>query len=421
MADGTQPIHVATSHGHASIIRSLAKAGADLNARKDSKKQATPLLSAAQLLNADTVEALVDGGADLSRQVYTPGGEVQTTLRYAHGVAMKASRARPAIGADGSQQQLAAEFAERGEKEERRRRRRKKQLLKERAAAAEAEMDRHTESRGGSRASERREASSRQRTPDSPVGHASDRQSPRARKAAQKADEATRMAGEARGERREKMHRKDRRDGSSRKEQERAGKASRSKADEGGAATSSETPSRPNTPGGRPVRLLVETESTQTDDNLLQELLRRRRVYLNEQSQLGGQESESVVKACAEAEDIFAQVSRRAREEATRSVDASTCLKAALRHSSAGQGQQQEQDGRGGDQLTVLGIPASATGAVGETAALVEQVADRGQTPPTVASPRPRVWAGSGPSADGDGGGGGGAPARKNTRGFRLR
>ena len=111
MADGTQPIHVATSHGHASIIRLLAKAGADLNARKDSKKQATPLLSAAQLLNADTVEALVDGGADLSRQVYTPGGDVQTTLRYAHGVAMKASRARPAIGADGSQQQLAAEQA----------------------------------------------------------------------------------------------------------------------------------------------------------------------------------------------------------------------------------------------------------------------------------------------------------------------
>jgi serine/threonine protein phosphatase PrpC/ankyrin repeat protein len=106
MSDGTAPIHVATSHGHASIIRSLSKAGADLNARKDSKKQVTPLLSAAQLLNANTVEALVDGGADLSRQVYTPSGEVQTTLRYAFGVAMRASRSRPsAISTDASKQQ----------------------------------------------------------------------------------------------------------------------------------------------------------------------------------------------------------------------------------------------------------------------------------------------------------------------------
>ena len=105
------------------------------------------------------------------------------------------------------------------------------------------------------------------------------------------------------------------------------------------------------------------------------------------------------------------------REEATRSVDASTCLKAALRHSSAGQGQrqgqgqQQEQIGGGGDQFTVMGT--SATAAVDNTAALVEQPAERGQAP---ISASPRIWAGSGPITDS-----GGAPARKNTRGFRLR
>eukprot|EP01043_Picozoa_sp_COSAG02_P029376 COSAG02_NODE_1827_length_10743_cov_19.183859_1_plen_1492_part_10 len=94
MADGTSPVHLATSHGHGSVIRLLANAGADMNARKDQKKQATPLLFAAQLLNADAVEALIDGGADLSRQVYTPSGQVQTTLRCAFDVALKAARTR---------------------------------------------------------------------------------------------------------------------------------------------------------------------------------------------------------------------------------------------------------------------------------------------------------------------------------------
>ena len=102
MADGTGPVHLATAHGHALVIRLLSNAGADMNARKDSKKQVTPLLSAAQILNADVVEALIDGGADLSRQVYTPSGEVQTTLRYAFGVAMKASRSRSSSSVSGT-------------------------------------------------------------------------------------------------------------------------------------------------------------------------------------------------------------------------------------------------------------------------------------------------------------------------------
>ena len=38
------------------------------------------------------VEALIDGGADLSRQVYTPNGDVVTTLRFCFDAAVKTSR-----------------------------------------------------------------------------------------------------------------------------------------------------------------------------------------------------------------------------------------------------------------------------------------------------------------------------------------
>ena len=84
-------------------------------------------------------------------------------------------------------------------------------------------------------------------------------------------------------------------------------------------------------PGGPQISFLVETESTQTDDDLLQELLRRRRNYLNEQSRLGGLESKTVVQARQDADSFLAAASRRAREEAMSTVDASTSLKAALR------------------------------------------------------------------------------------------
>jgi len=92
MADGTGAVHFAVQQGHAEIISLLADAGADLNARKDRHKQATPLLSAAQMNSPSAVEALIDGGADLSRQVYTPNGDVVTTLRFCFDVAVKTSR-----------------------------------------------------------------------------------------------------------------------------------------------------------------------------------------------------------------------------------------------------------------------------------------------------------------------------------------
>lgn len=217
------------------------------------------------------------------------------------------------------------------EERERRQRRRRKKHAKQHAHEGERAEVASRDPSSGSR------GPSRQRTPEYPLAAAAtaaDKQSPRARKAAQRVaekaaknskDEACRISDEARARRRDKM------------QTSRKGESHNSRTQRGSCQTPHATPG-----GGEgnatqraaatsaQIRLLVETESTQTDDELLQELLRRRRAYLNEQSQLDGQESASVIKAHDEADHIFAQAAQRAREEAMKTVDASTCLKAAL-------------------------------------------------------------------------------------------
>jgi len=169
------------------------------------------------------------------------------------------------------------------------------------------------------------------------------------------------------------------------------------------------------------IRLLVETDSTQTDDELLQELLRRRRVYLNEQSQLGGQESESVVKAHEEADQIFAQATRRAREEAMKTVDASTCLKAALWNGVQHHGHQRERV----DEELVVTNSNTNTSAV----AVMARAPTLGDADPALQHTQGQACNQSETAAQAvaiDSGSDVGtaapapAPARKNTRGFRL-
>eukprot|EP01048_Picozoa_sp_COSAG05_P000338 COSAG05_NODE_9_length_39734_cov_180.598067_2_plen_451_part_00 len=68
------------------------------------------------------------------------------------------------------------------------------------------------------------------------------------------------------------------------------------------------------------VRLLQATESSRTDDELLHQLLSRRRVYLNEQAMLNGEESATLAKSSLQGESFIEAASRRAKEEALNSV-----------------------------------------------------------------------------------------------------
>lgn len=284
------------------------------------------------------------------------------------------------------------------EERERQRRRRRKKDAKQHADEGECAEVASWEPSSGSI------GPPRQRTPEYPLA-TSGTQSPRARKAAHRAvdrptGEACRASHEARARRRDKMHNGRKEDGRSRILQ-RGGCATPHATPAEGKATA--TTKRPAAAAPQ-IRLLVETESTQTDDDLLQELLRRRRAYLNEQSQLDGRESASVIKAHEEADQFFAQASQRAREEAMKTVDASTCLKAALWN-----GSQQRAQELGAPQASVPGSALVVPGTQGQIQNQLELAAEAAAAAKHVDI---RILVDAGKQT---------ATAQKNTRGFRLR
>ena len=290
------------------------------------------------------------------------------------------------------------------EERERRRRRRRKKHAKQHAGEGEGEC--------GEVASWEPSSGSirppRQRTPECSLA-TSGTQSPRARKAAQRVvdrptGEACRASEDARARRRNKMHDGRKEDSRSRILQ-RGGCEIPHATPAEGKATATKTPAAT----APHIRLLVETESTQTNDDLLQELLRRRRAYLNEQSQLDGRESASVIKAHEEADQFFAQASQRAREEAMKTVDASTCLKAALWNG----GQQRAQQELGAPQPKVPGaanVVPSPQAQNQNQLELVAEAATAAKHADVSSFPDAGKQTATAP-----------APAQKNTRGFRLR
>ncbi len=301
---------------------------------------------------------------------------------------------------------------EREERERQRRRRRKKHAKHHTHEGERAEVASRDPPSGST-------GSSRQRTPEYPVAAAADKQSPRARKAAQRAaqkaaenpkDAACRISDEARARRRDRMHKG------------RTGDCRRSSKQRGSCQTPHATPAegedsateRPVAASAAQIRLLVETESTQTDDDLLQELLRRRRAYLNEQSQLDGQESASVIRAHEEADQFFAQAAQRARDEAMKTVDASTCLKAALWHGSQNHGQQRTQQ-----QQQPAAPPSPVPGATDPVSVMAQpQNQIEPGAPAANRAQHTDISSLADAAKEADGAP---VPAQKNTRGFRLR
>lgn len=297
---------------------------------------------------------------------------------------------------------------EREERERRRRRRRRRRQTNQTYEGEGADVSSRTLSGPGRQ--------SRQRTPDCPVVTA-DKQSPRARKVAQKAaqevaqypkDEAYHASDVARSKRCDQMQKGRKRGSRNSNKQQRSCQTLNAvsvedTAADRGAATSAQ------------IRLLVETESTQTDDDLLQELLRRRRAYLNEQSQLDGRESASVVKAKEEADEIFAQATQRARDEAMKTIDASICLKAALWNGSQHSEQLELAVPRSSAQAATPNaedsVPAVRKQAPQYQVELTPQATTVTQCVDTrgIAASAKHIAAGAA------------VPVHKNTRGFRLR
>jgi ankyrin repeat protein len=95
--NGSAVLHHAAQSGHAGIAKTLVKTGADVNARN--KKGDTPIDVAVEELSAQTIPALLEGGA--SYQMPTQDDKKSQRLqRLMHGVAVQEVSGRLATGSN---------------------------------------------------------------------------------------------------------------------------------------------------------------------------------------------------------------------------------------------------------------------------------------------------------------------------------